>query len=89
MLRDATMAHSLAEVLKQQPQALVLHVNGNFHSEGRLGTPEQLRALRPQARVLVVTVMPAPQGNSPQDAKQFGALGDFVFVADPAASGRF
>ena len=85
-LRDATMAYSIAEALKQP--ALVLHVNGNFHSEGRLGTPEQLRALRPQTRMLVVTVLPA-RGDNAQDAKQLGALGDFVFVAESAPSGRF
>jgi uncharacterized iron-regulated protein len=87
-LRDATMAHAIAEQLKREKRALVLHVNGNFHSEGRLGTPEQLRALRPQTRMLVLSIVPAPVNASP-DAKQFIGLGDFVFVTEAAATGRF
>ncbi len=76
-LRDATMAYSIAEHLKRQPRALVIHVNGNFHSEGRLGTPEQLLALRPGTRLLVVSVV---GGEAPTkiDAETLRQLGDFV-----------
>ncbi len=87
-LRDATMAYSIAEELKRQKHPLVLHVNGGFHSEGRLGTPEQLRALRPQTRVLVLAILPA-QPDGATDAKQLAGRGDFVFVTESAASGRF
>ncbi|HEX8069005.1 MAG TPA: ChaN family lipoprotein [Pyrinomonadaceae bacterium] len=87
-LRDATMAYSIASELKRQPQALVLHVNGGFHSESRLGVPEQLRALRPQTRQLVVTIRPAP-ADQPFDQKEHGGLGDFVILTTTAASGRF
>ncbi len=87
-LRDATMAYSIAERLKQQKTALVLHVNGGFHSEGRLGTPEQLHALRAQTRILVLTILPA-QTDGSTDAKQLAGRGDFVFVTEPNASGRF
>src|SRR5688572_11275128 len=31
-LRDASMGYSITEFLKQQPEALVVHVNGKFHS---------------------------------------------------------
>jgi len=41
-LWDATMAHSIAEHLKRTPAALVVHINGKFHTEERLGTPEHL-----------------------------------------------
>jgi uncharacterized iron-regulated protein len=78
-LRDATMAHSIAEQLRARERALVLHVNGNFHSEGGLGVPEHLRAYRPGARALVVTVLP-PGAAAPADASGFKALGDFVIA---------
>lgn len=87
-LRDATMAYSIAEELKRQKHALVLHVNGGFHSEGRLGTPEQLHALRPQTRMLVLSILPA-QTDGSTDAKQLAGRGDFVFVTEPTPSGRF
>ncbi len=87
-LRDATMAYSIADQLKRQKRALVLHVNGGFHSEGRLGTPEQLHALRPQTRMLVLTILPAETDGS-TDSKQLAGRGDFVFVTAPSASGSF
>ncbi len=68
-LRDATMAWKIAEALAQHPGALVVHVNGSFHSEGGLGIPEHLARLAPEARVVVVTMRPdgedgtAPPGN--------------------------
>ncbi|MFL6209536.1 MAG: ChaN family lipoprotein [Pyrinomonadaceae bacterium] len=87
-LRDATMAHSLAMQLHKQKHALILHVNGSFHSASRLGTPEQLRALRPQTRMLVITIVPA-EANEQPDVKQLAGQGDFVFVTAAAATGRF
>ncbi|HYX42725.1 MAG TPA: ChaN family lipoprotein [Pyrinomonadaceae bacterium] len=86
VLRDATMAHSLAEQLRQQ-HALILHVTGIFHTEGRLGTPEQLRTYRPQTRVLVLTI--APASTNATDIKQLAGSGDFVFVTESGAAGNF
>ena len=55
-LRDATMAWRIAEALRAHSGALVVHVNGSFHSEGRLGIPEHLARRAPDARQLVVTM---------------------------------
>jgi uncharacterized iron-regulated protein len=55
-LRDATMAWRTAEALAAYPGALVVHVNGSFHSEGGLGIPEHLARYAPDARVVVVTM---------------------------------
>ena len=74
-LRDATMAWQIAQSLADHPGALVVHVNGSFHSEGGLGIPEHLARLAPEARVLVVTMAP--------DAEP-GSLGDdFVIRTAP------
>ena len=67
-LRDATMAWRIAGALRQSPGALVVHVNGSFHSADRLGVPEHLGRLVPGARVVVVTMGPdAPDGPSADD----------------------
>ena len=55
-LRDATMAWRIAEALRAHPGALVVHVNGSFHSAGRLGVPEHLARLAPDARAVIVTM---------------------------------
>ena len=83
-LRDATMAHSIAEQLRRRGGALVLHVNGNFHSEGGLGVPEHLMKYHPGVRTLVVTILPAGAA-PPADAGGFKALGDFVIVTGPGS----
>ncbi len=82
-LRDVSMGHSIAEFLKQRPETLVVHVNGNFHSEEHLGIPEQLKHYRPQARVLVIAIVPG-KGFPDFDAALHGGLGDFVILTDPA-----
>lgn len=58
-LRDATMAWRIAEALRQSPGALVVHVNGSFHSAGGLGIPEHLARYAPGTRILVVTMRPS------------------------------
>lgn len=55
-LRDATMGFSMAEHLARHPGTLILHMNGSFHSEGGMGTPDHLAHYAPGTRVLIVTM---------------------------------
>jgi uncharacterized iron-regulated protein len=85
-LWDATMAHSIAEHLKRTPAALVVHVNGKFHTEERLGTPEHLVRYRPGTSFLVITITPGGEtinSNSPATRN----AGDFVIITDAASQG--
>ena len=86
-LRDASMAYRIAEFLKRGRDPLVVQVNGTFHSEERLGVPEQLARYRRQARAVVVTIVP-DEGFPDFDATTHGRLGDFVNITDPAATRR-
>jgi uncharacterized iron-regulated protein len=83
-LRDASMAHAIAEYLKSRRDALVVEVNGTFHSEERLGVPDQLKHYSPKSRVVVVTIV-SDEGFPAFDAGRLGKLGDFVIITDPAA----
>jgi uncharacterized iron-regulated protein len=87
-LRDATMAFAITEQLKRQPAALVLHINGNFHSEERLGVPEQLAHYRARARTLVITIV-SDKSYPNFDTARLGPLGDFVILTDPSLSRSF
>jgi len=80
-LWDATMANSVATYLKRNKNALVVHLNGGFHTESRLGTIEQLMGYRPKTRVIVVTMQYVPDVSKFDTAKQKG-LGDFVILTD-------
>lgn len=56
-LKDDTMAESIARVLQQDERPLVVHLCGQFHSDGGLGTVERLLSRVPDARVGLVTMV--------------------------------
>jgi uncharacterized iron-regulated protein len=81
-LRDASMAYAISEHLKRGRDPLVVQVNGTFHSEERMGVPEQLARYRSKARAVVVTIVPAETFPNFDSSTQ-GRLGDFVIITDP------
>jgi uncharacterized iron-regulated protein len=80
-LWDASMAFWIAENLKKNKNALVVHLNGAFHTESRLGTVEHLLKYRPKAKVLVVT-MRYEEDFQTFDKTKHTNLGDFVILTD-------
>lgn len=80
-LWDASMAYSVAKRLKTNRRSLVVHLNGSFHTESRLGTVEHLLKYRPKTRVLVVTMQYADDFKTFDKAKHTG-IGDFVILTD-------
>src|SRR2546423_1782436 len=80
-LRDASMADRIAEFLKQRRDALVVHVNGTFHSEEHMGVPEQIKHDRPKARGIVVTII-SDDAFPNFDSSRLGPLGAFVIITD-------
>jgi uncharacterized iron-regulated protein len=78
----AAMAYSIAEHLLRSPDAQVVHVNGAFHTDRRLGIPEHLTRYRPGTSFLVVTIL-SEKSFPDFDAKEMTARGDFVIVTDP------
>jgi uncharacterized iron-regulated protein len=80
-LWDATMSYSIAEFLKDNKNALVVHLNGGFHTENRLGTAEQLLKFRSKAKFIVVT-MRTEDDFSKFDKTKHENLGDFVILTD-------
>ena len=83
-LWDATMAFSIAENLERNKNALIVHLNGSFHTENRLGTVEHLLNYRPNTKVLVVT-MRYEEDFKTFDNIKFSGLGDFVILTDAKA----
>ncbi len=80
-LWDATMAYWVAQSLRQNKDALVIHLNGSFHTEGRLGTVEHLMKYRPNTRAIVVTARYEDDYQTFNKEKHTG-LGDFVVLTD-------
>jgi uncharacterized iron-regulated protein len=80
-LWDAGMAYSISQSLKKNKGELVVHLNGAFHTESRLGTVEHLLKYRPKAKVLVVTMRYEDDFKNFDKAKHTD-LGDFVILTD-------
>lgn len=85
-VKDDTMAESVAKSFSNaaDPRPLILHFNGAFHSDYRLGTVARTRQRLPKARVQVVSIVPLEQLDSIK-AEEFRKRGDYVvFSLKPA-----
>ena len=80
-LWDATMSNSVASFLKKNKHALVVHLNGSFHTESRLGTIDHLLRYVPKAKVLVVTMRYEDDFKTFDKSKDTN-IGDFVILTD-------
>ena len=76
-LRDVSMAAAVADALARYPGALVVHVNGSFHSESGLGIPEHLARQRPDARAVVLTLVPVDD-SAAFEIDIHGSAGDVI-----------
>lgn len=80
-LWDATMAYRVARSIKKNKGSLVVHLNGGFHTENRLGTIEHFLRYRKNARALVVTIRYADDFRT-FDKTKHTDLGDYVILTD-------
>jgi len=80
-LWDATMAYSIDEELSNTPRALILHLNGYFHTLSGTGIPEHLIHYRPDVRMMVINIV--RNDSFPEFNPQLKNSGDFVIITDP------
>ncbi len=83
--KDETMAESVARALERHgPGALVVHFNGAFHTDRRLGIVPRVQRRAPAARLVVVSAVPVPD-LARVDPAEFRERGDFIlFTHRPA-----
>ncbi len=80
-LWDAAMAHAVFQFIDKNKAPLVVHLNGGFHTENRLGTFEHLMQYRPKTKAIVVSVRYEDDFNTFVVQKHKG-LGDYVILTD-------
>jgi uncharacterized iron-regulated protein len=85
-IKDETMAESIVRARQAWPAWTVIHYNGAFHSDHRLGTVERLARRLPDARIAVVAVVPVPDLAAADPAAHAGRGDYVVFVPAPAAA---
>ncbi len=84
-VKDETMGEAIAAAAAAH-STLVVHANGSFHSDYRLGTADRAKGRMPRARIAVVSFVPVADLDA-ADGKSRRKLGDFVVftLAPPPA----
>ena len=79
--RDNSMAEAIAKALEKQPGSQVLHLNGTFHSEQRLGTVAALKRINPKLKLAVIT--PAHREAFEELRQRGKGEDDFYYLINP------
>ena len=88
VVRDETMAESVVRVRDAHPGALVLHLNGQFHSDFGGGIPPRVLWRRPRTRVCVVSLVPVTARPSSLPAADHDRADFVIYVpAKPDSDG--
>jgi len=86
-VRDETMAETIARRLEAAPGGLVLHINGQFHSDYGDGIPRRVLWRRPLARVVIVSVVPVADVKKAPATADRGLADYVVLVPAPVGGG--
>jgi len=68
--KDDTMAESISRFLRNNPNVKVIHINGDFHSNSRLGVVTKLKQRKPDISIGVISPVLKDEDiriNSPKD----------------------
>ena len=79
---DATMAWSISKFSKINKGMKILHLNGRFHSDEKLGTIAKLQQYSPQLKILNISAF-ANKGFEKPDWIKYSNLGDYIIITDP------
>lgn len=84
LLRDNTMAESIAEVIQSYPQHQIVHLNGAFHSNQHSGTVQALQQRLPTLNIKVISPIEVEDSIKAtlQDEKVW-ELGDYIYLVKP------
>ncbi len=80
-VKDETMAESISahfDQLKSSPtKSVIVHYNGSFHSDNKLGTAARVIRRQPKAKVKVISIIPVDDLDS-ITPDEFRKRGDYV-----------
>lgn len=85
-LWDATMAWRIAQLARKRPKGQILHLNGRFHSDEKLGTYNQLTGYAPKLDCVNISTFSHETFDAPQ-WKEWQHLGDFIIITNPLVKG--
>ncbi|OFX17581.1 MAG: hypothetical protein A2033_04575 [Bacteroidetes bacterium GWA2_31_9] len=77
-LWDATMAYSVFQFYKSNPDSKILHLNGSFHTEEHFGIVQRLKEFDSTIKPLVVTSVSSGKKLSDIDFEKYKKDGDYI-----------
>ena len=84
-VKDETMAEAIVAARAKSPDAVIVHVNGSFHSDYRMGTAQRTKSRLVGARIVVINFMPVEDLDA-ANGKKIRKVGDYVvFTLKPAS----
>lgn len=85
-IKDETMAESLVAALATRPGAVVVHMNGSFHSDYGDGVPARVERRRPGLRLMILTGIPVAELGVPPIAENRERADYLLFTKEPAGN---
>lgn len=79
-VKDETMAEAIASAAATDSRPLVVHFNGAFHSDYRLGAAERTKRRLPKSLIRVVSIVPAEDLDNLK-TDELRKRGDFILFA--------
>lgn len=76
-VKDDTMAESVAAAAAVEPRPLIVHFNGAFHSDYRLGAAARAKKRLPRSRIRVVSIVPVADLDQIK-TNDYRKRGDFI-----------
>ena len=87
-LWDATMAYRIGKLARGMRGSKILHLNGRFHSDEKLGTIAQLNRYAPKLRIRNISCFSDERFTDP-NWEAFLDLGDYIIITDPEVKRTF
>lgn len=85
---DATMGWSVAQFYKKHKDYKILHINGGFHSQEKLGAAAQLKKYAPRAKIINIACFADEAFDNP-DWSKFSNSNDYIILTDPNLAKTF
>ncbi|MFC3196629.1 ChaN family lipoprotein [Parapedobacter deserti] len=87
-LWDATMAYRISKLAKKRGIKKILHLNGRFHSDERLGTVAHLHGYAPRLTATNIACFPHWTFKQP-NWQEWEHLGDYIILTNPSVPKTF
>ncbi|MBM4404544.1 MAG: ChaN family lipoprotein [Candidatus Cloacimonetes bacterium] len=87
-IKDDTMAESIVNACRSNPKHLIIHFNGDFHSQYYLGTVQRVKYRLPKAKIAVISPLQLADITQFKYDKSLRDKADFIILIPKEAETR-